>query len=268
MNRNPGPALEARNVNFSYRKPIVRGLDLALRAGTVTGILGPNGAGKTTVLRLLCGLLKPDSGTIILQGGTPIASLPRRTLARRIAMVPQGAGNGSQLLVPQFAMLGRSPHLSLFGFESARDVEITLAALEMTRMTNLMEARVCELSGGEKQRLLLARALVQEPEILLLDELTANLDINYQIELLGLVRRLTRERNIATLVVSHEIHLLAGFADRIALMSEGAVRLQGEVAEVITREHLRGLFGLDFEVRPLPGGAPGVLPLIDERRYP
>jgi len=269
MNRTDDlPALESRDVCFSYRRPVVRNLQLALHPGTMTGIIGPNGSGKTTVLRLLCGLLRPASGSVWLKGVMPVAALPRRKIALHIAMVPQSSGDGSQLKVMQFALQGRSPHLSLFGFESPRDVDITMAALEMTRLTSYRDARVCELSGGEKQRLLLARALVQEAEILLLDELTANLDINYQVELLRLVRRLTRTRRIATLVVSHEIHLLAGFADRIALMSEGEILIQGGVREVITRDNLSQLFGLNFEVRTLPDGTPEVLPLIEERRLP
>lgn len=266
MRTDSSRALEARDLNFSYRKPVVREFTLVLTRGTVTGIIGPNGSGKTTVLRLLSGVLRPASGSIFLNGETPLAALSRKEIACRVAMVPQSGGNGSQLTVLQFAMQGRSPHLPLFGFESARDEEITLAALEMAQLTCYLDARVCELSGGEKQRLLLARALAQQTQILLLDELTANLDINYQVELMRLVRRLTRERGLATLVVSHEIHLLGGFSDRIALMSDGAIRRQGAVPEVITRENLSQLFGLDFQVRPLENGLPEVLPVLDDRR--
>jgi iron complex transport system ATP-binding protein len=258
------PLLEARNVSFSYRNPVVRNLTLGLIPGTVTGIIGPNGSGKTTVLRLLSGILRPQSGSVLYRA-TPLAALPRKEIARHIAMVAQSAGDGARLTVMQFALQGRSPHLSLFGFESVRDEEITLAALEMTQLTSYREARVCELSGGERQRLLLARALVQESEILLLDELTANLDINYQVELMRLVRRLTRERQLATLVVSHEIHLLAGFSDRIALMSDGTIHRQGLISEVITRENLSRIFGLDFQVRKAADNLPEILPVIEKR---
>jgi iron complex transport system ATP-binding protein len=260
------PSLQAQDVSFAYRKPVVRDLTLALMPGTVTGIIGPNGSGKTTVLRLLGGILRPASGDIWLNGETSLAELSRKEIARHIAMVPQSGGDGSQLSVLDFAMLGRSPHLSLFGFESARDEEIVLAALGMVQLSRYLDARVSELSGGERQRLRLARALAQESKILLLDELTANLDINYQVELMRLIVRLTRERGLATLVVSHEIHLLASFSDRIALMSEGAIPCQGAVAEVITRANLTRLFGLDFEVRSPAGGLPEVLPVIEERR--
>ena len=266
MNRiDRSPALEARDVTFSYRRPVVREFSLRLMPGTVTGMIGPNGSGKTTVLRLLCGLLRPAAGEILLKGTTPLRALPRKVVAQHITLVPQSPGDGAPLTVLQYTLQGRSPHMPLFGFESQNDEEISLAALDMVQLTEYLQTRVSELSGGERQRLLLARALAQEPEILLIDELTANLDINYQVALMGLVRRLTRERHLATLVVSHEIHLLAGFSDRIALMAAGSVLSQGPVAEVITREKLGLLFGMDFEIRASAGNRPEVLPVIRAR---
>ena len=266
MKRNGrGAALEARNVTFSYRRPVVRDFSLSLLPGTVTGIIGPNGCGKTTVLRLLCGILRPAAGEILLHGTTPLRSIPRNTVAQHVTLVPQNPGDGAPLTVLQYALQGRSPHLTLFGFESRDDEEISLAALDMVQLTGHLQARVSELSGGERQRLLLARALAQEPEVLLIDELTANLDINYQVELMGLVRRLTQERRLATLVVSHEIHLLAGFSDCIALMSEGSVLSQGPVTEVITREKLGRLFGMNFDIRKSTDDRLEVLPVIRPR---
>jgi iron complex transport system ATP-binding protein len=259
------PALEARDVSFSYRAPVVRGLSLGLKAGEMTGIIGPNGCGKTTVLRLLAGLLKPASGVVLWQGATSLAEMPRKEIARRIALVPQNGGDGAQLTVLQFALQGRSPHLSLFGFETARDEAVAMAALEMTQLARHCDARVGELSGGEKQRLMLARALVQESQILLIDELTANLDINYQVELLRLTRRLTQERGLATLVVSHEIYLLSSFCDCIALMAGGAIQSLGASADVMTQENLKGLFGLDFLVRPASDGPLEILPVLKDR---
>jgi len=263
---SPSATLEARNVSFAFRDPVVRNVTLQVTPGIITGIIGPNGSGKTTLLRLLCGILQPASGSILLNGKIPLATLPRKEIAGKIALVPQSPGDGSLLTVTQFALQGRYPHLSLFGFETARDEKITLDALDMAQLTRYRQARVCELSGGERQRLLLARALVQESQILLVDELTANLDINYQIELMHLVRRLSRERNLATLVVSHEIHLLASFSDRIALMTEGTIGIQGSVPQVITQENLNRLFGLDFQVRTTADGRPEVLPVIEGRR--
>jgi iron complex transport system ATP-binding protein len=257
-------SLEADHVCFNYHRPIVRNISFRLEPGTVTGIIGPNGSGKTTILRLLDGMMPPLSGTVLLGGKQSLSAMKRKEIARHIAMVPQNGGLYHHQTVFQFAMQGRSPHLSLLGFESPRDEMIALEALEMTQLTNYQNSRVSEISGGEKQRLLLARAIAQQTEILLLDEFTANLDINYQVELMGLVRRITRERNLATLVVSHEINLLGSFCDRIILMSKGVIRHQGNVREVLTQEHLKQVFGLEFSVRLLPGEKVEVLPIISE----
>jgi iron complex transport system ATP-binding protein len=256
--------LEARSLCFDYHRPIIRDVSFSLGPGTVTGIVGPNGSGKTTILRLLDGIVRPLSGNVLLGGTQPLSGMKRKEIARHIAMVPQNGGLHYHQTVFQFAIQGRSPHLSLLGFESQQDEQIALEALEMMQLTRYLHSRVSEISGGEKQRLLLARALAQQTDILLLDEFTANLDINYQVELMRLVRRITREKNLATLVVSHEINLLGTFCDRIMLMSEGTIHNQGSVREVLTQEHLKQIFGLDFTVRELPGGKVEVLPIIKE----
>jgi len=262
MNRAAGPTpLEARGISFSFARPVVRDFSLRLARGAVTGIIGPNGCGKTTVLRLLDGILRPAAGEVVLAGELPLHQLTRKEIARRIAMVPQNAGINPYQTVFQFAMQGRSPHLPLLGFESQRDEDLTLEALEMMQMDRLRHSRVAEISGGEKQRLLLARALVQRTEILLLDEFTANLDINYQVELMHLIARITRQNNLATLVVSHEINLLATYSDHIVLMAEGTAFGQGPAREVLTRNNLKQVFGLDFTVRELDG-APEILPIM------
>jgi iron complex transport system ATP-binding protein len=256
--------LEARDLCFDYHRPILRDISFMLGAGTVTGIIGPNGSGKTTILRLLDGLVRPLSGQVLLHGERALSGLKRKEIARHIAMVPQNGGIYHYQTVFQFAMQGRSPHLSLLGFESQRDEQVALEALQMTQLTHYLDSRVSEISGGEKQRLVLARALAQQTEILLLDEFTANLDINYQVELMRLVRRITRERNLATLIVSHEINLLGSFCDRMILIAQGTIRYQGSVREVLTQEQLSEIFGLDFSVRLLPGERVEVLPIINQ----
>jgi iron complex transport system ATP-binding protein len=263
MNRVPGQILlEARNIRFAFSRLSLENISLNLVAGQVSGIIGPNGSGKTTILRLLDGILRPLSGEVILAGMGPLGQLRRKEVAQHIAMVPQNGGLDCPLTVFEFAMLGRSPHLSFLGFESSHDEEIVQEALALTDMETYRESRVSEISGGEKQRLLLARALAQQPRILLLDELTANLDINFQVELMGLVRRITREQNLATLIVSHEITLLSSFADEVALISSGQMVGRGTVREVITPENLKRMFGLDFKVRDLGEGAWEVLPVM------
>ncbi|MDR0842984.1 MAG: ABC transporter ATP-binding protein [Acidobacteriota bacterium] len=254
--------LEARNLRFDYHRPIVRDVSFSLEAGTMTGIVGPNGSGKTTILRLLDRILPPLSGEVHLSGRHALSTLTRREIAQRIAMVPQSGGVSDYQTVFQFAMQGRAPHLSRLGFESPDDERIVLEALEMTQMTRYLDARVSEISGGERQRLGLARALAQETPILLLDEFTANLDVNYQVELMRLVRDITRKKNLATLIVSHEINLLGAFCDRAILMAQGQVLHQGSVTEVLTRENLRKVFGLDFSIRHLPDDKVEVMPVL------
>ncbi len=261
------PMLEARSVSFDYHRPIIRDISFGVWPGTVTGIIGPNGSGKTTILRLLDGIVPPLRGEVIFMGDRPLSGMKRKEIAQHIAMVPQNGGLYHYQTVFQFAMQGRSPHLSLLGFESLQDEKIALDALEMTQLIPHRDSRVSDISGGEKQRLLLARALAQQTEILLLDEFTANLDINYQIELMRLVRRITREKNLATLVVSHEINLLGSFCDRLILMAQGTIRYQGSVQKVLTQEHLKEIFGLDFAVRPLPNEKVEVLPIINEEAH-
>jgi iron complex transport system ATP-binding protein len=258
-------AIEARNVTFSYSRPVIRDVSLQLRTGQVTGVIGPNGAGKTTLLRLLDGILAPESGEIRVQQGTPLQSLRRKELARYIALVPQNGGLHYPITVFEFAMQGRSPHLPFLGFETENDERMVERALELTGLSGLRESRVGEISGGEKQRLLLARALAQDSRVLLVDELTANLDIKYQVELMRLVCRSTRERGLATLVVSHEIQLLTSFCDNLVLMSCGQITLQGPVHEVVSGENLRGVFGIDFSVRMQPGSPPEIIPIIHPR---
>ncbi len=254
-------ALEARHLHFSYRRPVILDFSLSLSRSEVIGIIGPNGCGKTTALRLLDGILMPQSGEILLYGDQPLSRLTRKEIAQRIALVPQNGAVLGYQTVFQFALQGRSPHLSLLGFESAADEEIVREALELTRLGPYADARVSQISGGEKQRLRLARALAQRPEILLLDEFTANLDVNFQVELMRLVVRITRERRLATLVVSHEINIVAAFCDRVVLMADGVIRRAGTPSEVITAQSLRDLFGIDFNVRFNRASVPEVIPV-------
>lgn len=234
--------LELRDVHFSYAHPVLAGVTLDVCAGELVALLGPNGAGKSTLLNLAHGLLQPQRGEVWLNG-QPLAGLTRRELARQIGLVAQQGELHFPLTALEFTLAGRFAHAQGFGFDAARDVESAWAALHATDAAQFAERHFNELSSGEKQRVVLARALAQEPRLLLLDEPTANADLAHQVSLLELVRQLTRERQLAALLVTHEINLAAEFADRVAILKEGRLLACGSPREVITEPTLSAAFG-------------------------
>jgi iron complex transport system ATP-binding protein len=243
--------LELRDVHFSYAHPVLTGVTLDVCAGELVALLGPNGAGKSTLLGLAHGQLQPQRGEVRLNGGS-LAGLSRRELARQIGLVAQQGELQFPLTALEFTLAGRFAHAQGFGFDAARDVESARAALRATDAVQFAARHFNELSSGEKQRVLLARALAQEPRLLLLDEPTANADLAHQLSLLDLVRQLTRERQLAALLVTHEINLAAEFADRIALLKDGRLLACGAPHEVITEPLLGEAFGTPLLVGAHP----------------
>lgn len=240
--------LETRQVHFAYAQSVLDGVDLRLHSGEMLGVVGPNGAGKTTLLRLLYGRLTPQRGEVLLFGRQLMSRIGRRERARAISVVRQDTVIGLPITVSDFIMQGRYPYLAGFGFESARDTEIVTRALRHTTLEHLAHRFVDEISGGERQRVLLARALVQEPRILLLDEPTANLDIKYQLETFSLVQRVTRLLNMGTLIITHDLNPICEYADRLIFLKEGRVVCAGAPADVVTRENIQRVFDVDVLV--------------------
>ena len=239
-------------------RDVLRGVDLALAEGEVLGVLGANGAGKTTLLRIASRVLRPSAGRVLL-AGQPIERLGRRALARALAVVQQESFVPFAFRVGEVVLMGRAPHLGLLGFESPADVTLACAALERVGITALADRPLLGLSGGERQLVMVARALAQDPQVLLLDEPTAFLDLRHRVEVLELVRAVAREGRSA-LVVSHDLALVARFCDRLALLAEGRILASGRPAEVLTPELLRRAFGIEAEVLAAPDGTPVVLP--------
>jgi iron complex transport system ATP-binding protein len=233
--------LELHKVNFSYQREVLVGITLEVRAGEVVALLGPNGAGKSTLLGVASGVLRPQSGAVSFEGQA-VGRLSRREMARRMALVAQTGEMRFPMTALEYALAGRFAHARAFGFDSPRDVEIAFASLRATDAEQFAARRFNELSSGERQRVVLARALAQEPKLLLLDEPTANLDIAHQVALLDLVRKLACERQLGALVVTHEINLAAEFADRVALLKSGRLLACGTTREVMTAELLSELF--------------------------
>jgi iron complex transport system ATP-binding protein len=239
-------------------RAILREVSLELERGQVVTLAGCNGAGKTTLLRVASRVLRPSAGCVRV-GGRDTASLSRRELARELAVVPQDVQVAFPFRAGEVVLMGRSPHLGALGYESRSDVERARAAMERVGIAELAERSMLELSGGERQLVLIARALAQDPAVLLLDEPTAHLDLRHRIQVLALVREFAAAGRSA-LVVSHDLSLAARSCDRLALLAGGGVLASGPPAAVLTPENLRVAFHIEADVVTAPDGAPLVVP--------
>lgn len=247
------------------RDDVLSGLTLAIEAGTVLALLGPNGSGKTTLLRTLARLLRPRAGEVYLDG-EPLWQRGRTWAHRRVAIAAQDDPGGSTLAVEEVVRLGRAAHRGWWRPMTADDRAVIDSALGRTDLVSLRDRPIAELSAGEWQRVLLARALAQEPLALLLDEPTAHLDLNYQIEILELVEGLARDGGLAVVLSLHDVNQAAIWADRIALLAEGRLLAVGSPGDVLTPELLGRAYRCPIAVERHPvSGVPMVLP---RRRAP
>jgi len=233
--------LELRNIDFSYQRQILFDVSFTVCDGEIVALLGPNGSGKSTLLNIAHGALKPQSGEALFEGRA-VTAFSRREAARKMALVVQSAELRFPLSVLEYVLTGRFAQINALGFDSPKDITAALKALEDTDALQFARRRFNELSSGERQRVVLARALAQEPQLLLLDEPTANADIAHQISLLKMVRQITREKKLGALVVTHEINLAAEFADRVVLLKNGRLLKAGTPREVLTASLLSELF--------------------------
>lgn len=248
--------ISARSLSFAYAarawsppgRPVLRDVSLDVAPGTRLGILGPNGSGKTTLLKLLAGVLAPTSGTVTMDG-VALTRLPRRAVARRLAMVPQNTHPAFDYTVLELALMGRYPHLGAFEVESQADLDIAHQALTTTGTAEFAGRLFSTLSGGEQQRVVIASALTQQAELLLLDEPTASLDPGYQLEIAELLRALHRDSGIGLVLSTHDLNLAASVCDTLVLLREGTVAAAGPVAEVLTPDAIASLYGIEADVR-------------------
>ena len=253
--------LQADKIGFSYNGAwVLRDVSFAIAPGEFVGLIGPNGSGKTTLLRLIDDILHPLEGAIRLHG-TPVRQMKREALARIIAVVPQESPMIFPFLVQEVVLMGRAPHLGKWRFEGEKDFAIVRRVMEMTDTLALAGRSMNRLSGGERQRVLIARALAQEPELMLLDEPTAFLDIRHQVEFFNLVKSLNTRQGLTVVAVTHDINLASLYCDRIILLKEGRVRIIGRPDEVITEEHIQAVYDTPVTVDRHPaGGLPRVTP--------
>ncbi len=237
-----------RNAGFSYNeKPVLRNIHLELCRGPCYGILGPNGSGKTTLLDMLCGLRRPQVGELMFRG-REMECWPKRDLARCLALVPQDFMVRFGFSVREVVEMGLHPHLRRFSALGPQEHALVDEALEAAGIAALAKRPVTRLSGGEKQRVAVARALAQQPEVLLLDEATSNLDIHHALEILHLIRHRHKERGMQVVAVMHDLNLAAFFCDHLIFLKQGKVYCQGKTDDVFTAETITAVYGVEAEV--------------------
>jgi iron complex transport system ATP-binding protein len=237
--------LETKNITVGYSaKAIVHDVSFRLEPGKLIALCGANGAGKTTLLKSLNGTLPAISGEILLDG-KPLAKYSRREIARAISVVAQEAETKFPVTVLEFVLSGRFARGGAFGWENVSDIVVANEALADCDLKEYSSRLMNQLSGGERQRAVLARALATQAKILLLDEPTANLDLQHQISMLRLVRDKCRADGVAAVVITHDLNLAAGFADSVILLKNGAVAAQGTASEVLTSANLKQVFDVE-----------------------
>ena len=258
------PAIACSDLTAGYGgTPVLQGVTVTVEAGGMTGVLGPNGAGKTTLLRCLTGLCRPARGDVKLFG-EDAAALPAEARARLVAVVPQELEMPLPFTVEETVRVGRTAHLGRWGRPTARDEEAVERAMAYTDVAEFRHRRFSELSGGEKQRVLIALAVAQESRILMMDEATSHLDFDHRVEIMQLVERLNREHGTTVLLTSHDLNLAAEYCSRLLLLDKGRLIADGTAREVLTPETLRRAFRCDVRIQSDP--ATGSVTVVPARR--
>jgi len=234
--------LEISRLRGGYHKTeVVKGVSLAINYGDFMGIIGPNGSGKTTLFRLITRVIGSSSGTILL-AGKETSSMDLKDFCRKVAFVGQETDVDFSFTVMETCLMGRIPHLKRLQFETRQDLRIAEEALALTDTLGLKNKRIDELSAGERQRVIIARALTQEPELMLLDEPTSHLDIGHQIQIMDLLKKLSRSKKLTISMVLHDLNLASAYCNRIVLLDRGAVYKEGVAEEVLTYQNIEAVY--------------------------
>ena len=252
-------AVKIADLSHSFGKHhVLRQLAFSIEKGEFFIVIGPNGSGKTTLMKLMAGILKPQTGHMKILG-IPNREYTPKTLARAVAFVPQRLPVDLPFTVGEAVLLGRAPYQGALGIERERDLEIARQAMAFTGLSHLSGATLAQLSGGEQQRVFIARAICQEPDIMLLDEPTAALDLAHQIKVMDLMEKLKVEKGITVIMVSHDVNLAAMYSDRVLLLKDGEIACIGLPPEVLSFEKLEQTYGCKLLVDESPlGGFPRV----------
>jgi len=250
--------LKIEGVSFSYgsRTALAR-VTMSVEEGEIVSLVGPNGSGKTTLIKCINRILKPKRGTVLVEK-RDVGKVKLRELAELLGYVPQSAGHVFPSTVFDTVLLGRRPYVN-WGI-SPRDKEVVSQMLSLMGLEEMALRQFNELSGGERQKVLIARALAQEPQILLLDEPTSNLDLRHQLEVLGIVRSIVKEKGIAAVMAIHDLNLAARFSDKLIFLDNGKIHDVGEPAKVLTQENIKSVYGVEAVISE-DSGIPHIIPI-------
>jgi cobalamin transport system ATP-binding protein len=258
-------AVDITNLSFAYRNnPVLNNLSFSVSEGEFFIIIGPNGSGKTTLMKIIAGILKTKIGELKVFH-QPLKKYTLKDLAKTIAIVPQMAAPDFPFTVTELVLMGRSPHLNVLGLEQEKDLEIAQNAMAFTEVEHLAHRKVDQLSGGECQRVFIARAVCQEPKIILLDEPTASLDLAHQVKVMDLMEKLKNEMGFTVIMVSHDVNLAAMYSDRILLLKTGEIVNIGKPDEILTLQILKETYGCKLLVDESPVGRFPRITLVPEK---
>lgn len=235
--------LEVEQLSYKYNDlQVLKEISFAINEGEFIGLIGPNGSGKSTLLKNINNILRPNEGSVYLDN-LDLREFNKKELAKKLAVVPQDTNVSFNFSVEEIVLMGRAPYIGRLQGERAKDYRIAKEAMKVTNTLKLADRSIKELSGGERQRVILARSLAQQPEVLLLDEPTSNLDINYQLEIMDLLKSLNRKEELTILIILHDLNLAAQYCDRLVLLKDGEIYDFGTTEEIITTENIEKVYG-------------------------
>lgn len=246
---------------------VVKDISLEIKRGDFLGIIGPNGSGKSTLLKLMSRVLVPQKGRIML-GDNDILKIHLKEFCQRVSFVPQDTTINFSFTVEEIVLLGRIPHLKRLQFESKKDFLIVQNSLSITDTLSLKEKYIDELSAGERQRVIIAKALAQEPILLFLDEPTSHLDIGHQIQILDLLRKLNQNNNLTIIIVLHDLNIASEYCNRIVLINEGEIYKEGSPEEVLTYQNIETVYKTVVLVNKNPLSSKPYIILVSSKLLP
>jgi len=242
------PLMRLEDISFAYETtPVLKDLSISIREQDFIGLIGPNGSGKSTLLKIMGALLKPDSGSIQFKESL-LSKINKKLFAQSVSWIPQDHPMVFPFKVSEIVLMGRHPYLSPLSFESEEDFEISRNAMETTMTSQFADRYFNEISGGEKQRVMIASALAQNPEMMLLDEPTAALDLKYQIQILSILKNLNARHKMTLIMAMHDLNLASSFCNRLILLNEGKIVRDGTPEQVLEKNILEQVYGIEVDL--------------------